>query len=776
MPNFLKVLRACELLNITQIQIRRAMIDPIVAPSPSPRRSTSESVRSARRSRMSHDVSHVPGPQATPVPAFKKENGASRRRKKLAAHTGATQTKSSQVKALTNAFEDLGMNAQDYGSSAASRSGPGSSNLTASSRRRRTNGAATNAVVGSNGFPSQQAPFPLSYSTNHKSPGTFPFPESMMDYDYHIDDDAQNTNGTTASNTTDEDTQVTNYDDLNRLSSRNGQKQQPNLQPSSLERKRRQVDVLPTNFMPARSYDTYENDNATAIVYGDVDGTAGQVTSFDDDETQLTDDLSWMKRAGSSGSRALDGDKGSKETRSGAVASRMSSNEQARSPSGLRSNGQSGGGDKWGLNSEEWKKVNDQVDKPQVKAALGASAAVVLSTATFGPLGVLVGAAAVGVGMGVMQIPEDQRKTMAEQARSGAQQAYESAQLAVDAMGTTCGAAYEESGMAERVDPNLSKLCSDGVEQACADEADTDDTVIGDNIGVASRDSPTRSRSGGGRGSGSARATASSDNRSPGGDQGQTIPKINPLNDANSGSENGLADEGVDEEINAVKRRRRKVACLRKGRIVPGSQIHSLDPSRQPRAWLDVMASIATTREEKDEAMEELLIFIKDKETAFMLLEEGILDSMIYIISCFFRKHASSAHEWQDEMPYQFSSDPDYLHAKLASTCCIALGRAHCAIVHTDGDLLLMSSYSRGTVPLERQLAQMLYEVPHHTSVTAGKALYPTEGIVPIGTNGVFVLTELSLAHAEELAKSIYALTLGKIILSKSSDAAIVPH
>ena len=151
MPNFLKVLRACELLNITQIQIRRAMIDPIVAPSPSPRRSTSESVRSARRSRMSHDVSHVPGPQATPVPAFKKENGASRRRKKLAAHTGATQTKSSQVKALTNAFEDLGMTAQDYGSSAASRSGPGSSNLTASSRRRRTNGAATNAVVGSNG-------------------------------------------------------------------------------------------------------------------------------------------------------------------------------------------------------------------------------------------------------------------------------------------------------------------------------------------------------------------------------------------------------------------------------------------------------------------------------------------------------------------------------------------------------------------------------------------------------------------------------------------------
>lgn len=47
---------------------------------------------------------------------------------------------------------------------------------------------------------------------------------------------------------------------------------------------------------------------------------------------------------------------------------------------------------------------------------------------------------------------------------------------------------------------------------------------------------------------------------------------------------------------------------------MPLSQIHSLRPSLQPRAWLDVMASAHTTREEKNEAMQEILILAKDKE------------------------------------------------------------------------------------------------------------------------------------------------------------------
>eukprot|EP00957_Ditylum_brightwellii_P002620 201375-Ditylum_brightwellii.AAC.1 len=49
------------------------------------------------------------------------------------------------------------------------------------------------------------------------------------------------------------------------------------------------------------------------------------------------------------------------------------------------------------------------------------------------------------------------------------------------------------------------------------------------------------------------------------------------------------------------------------GRIAPVGQIHSIDPSRQPKAWFDVLASALTTNEEKNEAMEEILILARDK-------------------------------------------------------------------------------------------------------------------------------------------------------------------
>jgi len=79
----------------------------------------------------------------------------------------------------------------------------------------------------------------------------------------------------------------------------------------------------------------------------------------------------------------------------------------------------------------------------------------------------------------------------------------------------------------------------------------------------------------------------------------------------------------------------------------------------------------------------------------------------------------------------------------------VTLGKAHCAAVHTEGDLQLMSLYERGTVPEERQLAQMLHEVPHHVQV----ALSPTED--------VFVAKQVPMVQAEELARSIKALADG---------------
>jgi hypothetical protein len=210
------------------------------------------------------------------------------------------------------------------------------------------------------------------------------------------------------------------------------------------------------------------------------------------------------------------------------------------------------------------------------------------------------------------------------------------------------------------------------------------------------------------------------------------------------------------------------------GRVVPLSQIHSLRPSLQPRAWLDVMASAHTTRDDKNEAMEEILILAKDKEISRWFLEEGILDSLMFILSNYFRNYSSylrkETHmkitESEKEEPFtSFMSGNAFYHAKLAANCCVALGKAHCAAVHTEGDLLLMSAYSRGSVPIERQLAQMLFEVPHHM-----KAMNPA-GVNSANENqqlfdAEFTLTELSMQQAEDLASSIKALDDGKNILA----------
>lgn len=61
-----------------------------------------------------------------------------------------------------------------------------------------------------------------------------------------------------------------------------------------------------------------------------------------------------------------------------------------------------------------------------------------------------------------------------------------------------------------------------------------------------------------------------------------------------------------------------------------------------------------------------------------------------------------------------------------------------------------MSAYSRGSVPVERQLAQMLFEVPHHMNADNQ-------------FDGEFTLTELSMQQSEDLASSIKALDDGKI-------------
>ncbi len=77
-----------------------------------------------------------------------------------------------------------------------------------------------------------------------------------------------------------------------------------------------------------------------------------------------------------------------------------------------------------------------------------------------------------------------------------------------------------------------------------------------------------------------------------------------------------------------------------------------------------------------------------------------------------------------------------------------------------------MSAYSRGSVPIERQLAQMLFEVPYHMNVN--NPIQPNLTGDPNNKDGMhdhveFTLTELSMQQAEDLASSIKSLDDGNI-------------
>ncbi len=167
-----------------------------------------------------------------------------------------------------------------------------------------------------------------------------------------------------------------------------------------------------------------------------------------------------------------------------------------------------------------------------------------------------------------------------------------------------------------------------------------------------------------------------------------------------------------------------------------------------------MVASANTSEDEKAEAMEEILILAKDKRRARIFLEEGILDSLIWTLDRYFEKQQAREKDSTDII---FSRN-ERRAVKLAATCCLTLGKSHCAAIHTEGDLQLMSLYERGTVPEERQVAQMLYEIPHHVRIT--KVIDPT---IIDPSKEVFALRQLSLQQAEDLARSIQSVMDGQL-------------
>lgn len=358
------------------------------------------------------------------------------------------------------------------------------------------------------------------------------------------------------------------------------------------------------------------------------------------------------------------------------------------------------------------------VDTPVARTAAGVAIAATLGCIIMGPVGLLVGAAAVGIGAGYMQIPEEQRQNMNQKAAEAIQNAKESALDASEKFSHGCAVSYRDSGISDHMPIEIENCCTNIA--AFEDREKRNTTEETPEIIDESQRMDSRQHGG----------------LSPLPNETRKLPApMLPMR---------------------TRDKKEKVACLRKGPIIPVAQIHSLDPAAQPRAWLDVLASADTTLDEKMEALEEILILAKDKQRARIFVDEGILDSLMWILDRYLEKRSKKPGSEKWAKP-EISRDEQKC-VKLAATCCLTLGKSYCAAIHTEGDLLLMSLYERGSVPEERQLAQMLHEVPHHTRTTVTDD--PT--IVTPGKE-TFVLKHMTIPQAEELAAMIKSLSSGQM-------------
>ena len=276
-----------------------------------------------------------------------------------------------------------------------------------------------------------------------------------------------------------------------------------------------------------------------------------------------------------------------------------------QSISPLKQVGQNVGG--WTSDKDTNDKVDEVLSKPNVKTALGIAAAATVGAAIMGPVGVLVGAASIGIGIGVMQIPEEQRSNVASHASISLSKAREVALDVSENMGKSCAKFYDkETG---KDNPDALGDANEIMDRCCSigNEEQEDGTAGERHVDLPL--SPIAS----------------------GGQHGVKVMVGDTFGDKNSPSHSMSEnrDNLMPENVNT-----RAAACGRVGRVVPLGQIHSLRPSLQPRAWLDVMASAYTTRDDKNEAMQEILILAKDKDISRWFLEVRLRCCVDYSCHC----------------------------------------------------------------------------------------------------------------------------------------------
>jgi hypothetical protein len=121
------------------------------------------------------------------------------------------------------------------------------------------------------------------------------------------------------------------------------------------------------------------------------------------------------------------------------------------------------------VQTEDVEHYRKSLDTPIVKTAFGVVGAATLGCILLGPVGLLVGAAAVGIGIGAMQIPEEQRSHMQDKASETMKSVQDSALNASETISNSCAASYKDSGIAEHVPSDM---------ESCF-------AVVDDEVGVA---------------------------------------------------------------------------------------------------------------------------------------------------------------------------------------------------------------------------------------------------------------------------------------------------
>jgi hypothetical protein len=222
-------------------------------------------------------------------------------------------------------------------------------------------------------------------------------------------------------------------------------------------------------------------------------------------------------------------------------------------------------------------------------AAVGAGVVTgLMGTIALGPIGVLIGAGIAGIGYKVAQLPEEERAEVGSKASTVAQKLHKSAVKANDFLSKQCAQA-----------------CGDG--QYSSSSRNQEDEIYSRRSDISSHIANNALRI---------------SRNSPAKEAMLTPKNSQPPSSISISSSVELAEPASTVPANNKRMVRRITpACRRIGRITPVGQIHSLDPALHPRAWLDVMASAWTSKDEKNEAMEEILLLSKDKNHARMLLE-----------------------------------------------------------------------------------------------------------------------------------------------------------